>query len=140
MRAGRLSAEISRNTLLRTKAEGHDLAGLLATPRRRLARNLTTLVAGDLMGRLLAAAAFIHLVRTLQPAFFGDLELALAVVMVLTLVVDLGLKTLGAREVVHRPESAGALVRRRRVLSAGHQRETPRAIRAGDGARAWGAR
>jgi O-antigen/teichoic acid export membrane protein len=77
-----------------------------------LARNLSILVAGDLLGRLLAAVAFIHLARALQPAFFGAMELALAVVMVLSLVVDLGLKTLGAREVARAPEAFAGLTSR----------------------------
>jgi O-antigen/teichoic acid export membrane protein len=77
-----------------------------------LARNLSILVAGDLLGRLLVAVAFIHLARALQPAFFGAMELALAVVMVLSLVVDLGLKTLGAREVARAPEAFAGLTSR----------------------------
>jgi len=99
--------------LLRIKAKGQDLAALPAAPRRRLlACNLTILVAGDLLGRLFATVAFIHLARTLQPTTFGALELALAVVMVLSLVVDLGLKTLGAREVARSPAAFGGLASR----------------------------
>jgi len=98
---------------LRIRAKWADSTGLLAAPRRRLlARNLSILVAGDLLGRLLATVAFIHLARTLQPAYFGALELTLAVVMVLTLVVDLGLKTLGAREVARVPTTFVGLAAR----------------------------
>jgi O-antigen/teichoic acid export membrane protein len=90
-----------------------DLIEPLAAPRLRLlARNLSILVAGDLLGRLLATIAFIHLARALQPAFFGAMELALAVVLVLSLVVDLGLKTLGAREVARAPEAFAGLASR----------------------------
>ena len=99
--------------MLRIRAKWADSTGLLAAPRRRLlARNLSILVAGDLLGRLLATVAFIHLARTLQPAYFGALELTLAVVMVLTLVVDLGLKTLGAREVARVPTTFVGLAAR----------------------------
>jgi O-antigen/teichoic acid export membrane protein len=86
--------------------------GLLAPRQRLLARNLSILVAGDLLGRLLVAVAYIHLARALQPAFFGANELALAVVMVLSLVVDLGLKTLGAREVARAPDGFTGLASR----------------------------
>ena len=83
---------------------------LLAFPQRRLlARNLSILVAGDFLGRLLMMAAFAHLARTLQPALFGAMEFALAVVMILTLVVDLGLKTLGARNVARLPQQTDRL-------------------------------
>jgi O-antigen/teichoic acid export membrane protein len=103
--------------LLWTKLKGANLTMLLAAPpagprQWLLARNLSILVAGDLLGRLLATVAFIHLARALQPAFFGAMELALAVVMVLTLVVDLGLKTLGAREVARAPEAFTGLASR----------------------------
>jgi PST family polysaccharide transporter/O-antigen flippase len=84
---------------------------VLTTPRRRLlVRNLSILVAADVLGRLLMMVAFVHLARTLQPAIFGAVEFALAVTMILTLVVDMGLKTLGAREVARSPQDTDRLV------------------------------
>ena len=82
---------------------------LAVSQRRLLARNLSILVVGDLLGRLLVMVAFVHLARTLQPALFGTMEFALAVVMILTLVVDMGLKTLGARDVARSPQEANRL-------------------------------
>jgi O-antigen/teichoic acid export membrane protein len=67
-------------------------------------------LAGEGLGRAFTAIAFIHLARILQPAVYGQVELTLAVMMLLTVVVDLGLGPLGAREIARRPGLTGLLV------------------------------
>ena len=60
--------------------------------------------------------AFIRLARVLNLTGYGLLELALAVMIFLTLLVDLGTGKLGTREIAARTDSVPALVRR--VVSA----------------------
>lgn len=86
---------------------------LINSPGRRLlATNLAILAGGEALSRVITAVAFIHLARVFEPVVYGYVELTLAVMMFLTLVVDLGLGTIGAREVARQPASAARLLQR----------------------------
>ncbi len=69
--------------------------------------NLATLGLGEVACRVATLVAFVHLARTLTPGGYGQIELTLAILMILTLVVDQGLGTFGTREVAREPRLAG---------------------------------
>lgn len=72
--------------------------------------NLSVLALGEISAKAFTFIAFVHLARVLEPSGFGLLEFALALTMILTLVVDQGLATLGVREVAREPKDTGRLV------------------------------
>ena len=84
--------------------------------RARFGRNLATLVSGEVLSRGLTFVAFTRLARVLDPGSYGRVELALAVMIFLTLVVDLGLGVIGTREIAGRGVPVVPLMRR--VVSA----------------------
>lgn len=93
------------------------VTSVLQSPGRRLfAKNLAILAGGEILSRVLTAVAFIHLARVLNPSLYGIVELTLAVFMFLTLIVDQGFGTLGAREVARDPDDLEPLIRR--IISA----------------------
>ncbi len=75
-------------------------------------RSLATLGVGELACRVATLVAFVHLARTLTPAGYGLVELTLAVLMIVTLVVDQGLGTFGTREVARDAALAPGLTRK----------------------------
>ena len=80
------------------------------------ARNVAVLLSGELLSRGLTFVAFARLARLLEPASYGQVEVALAAVMFATLVVDLGLSTLGTRDIAARRADVPRLIRQ--VVSA----------------------
>ena len=74
--------------------------------------NLATLGLGEVACRVATLVAFVHLARTLTPGGYGQIELSLAILMILTLVVDQGLGTFGTREVAREPRLAGSYTSR----------------------------
>jgi PST family polysaccharide transporter len=79
--------------------------------RMRLARNFVLLGSAEIFSKAVTILAFAYLARVFGPAEFGTLEFALAVVTILTLLVDWGLSPYGAREVGKDSGRTGALVR-----------------------------
>src|SRR5690349_14522108 len=75
----------------------------------RLARNFVLLGGAEVFSKGVTILAFACLARVLGPADFGALEFALAVITILTLLVDCGLSPYGAREVGKDPGKTGAL-------------------------------
>jgi O-antigen/teichoic acid export membrane protein len=65
----------------------------------RLVANFAVLSGGEFLSKLFALAAFAYLARVLGPGDFGQLEFALAVIFLFTLLVDCGLSPYGAREI-----------------------------------------
>ncbi|MFQ5698075.1 MAG: oligosaccharide flippase family protein, partial [Myxococcota bacterium] len=61
------------------------------------------------VAKLLGFAAFAYLARTLEPDSYGAVELAAALGMFFTLVVDFGLGPIGAREITRAPSEAARL-------------------------------
>jgi len=78
--------------------------------------NVATLGLGEMACRVATLVAFVHLARTLTPAGYGQIELTLAILMILTLVVDQGLGTFGTREVARNPGQARSWASRIIVL------------------------
>ncbi len=78
--------------------------------------NLATLGVGEVACRVATLVAFVHLARTLTPGGYGQIELTLAILMILTLVVDQGLGTFGTREVARESRLAGSYTSRIIVL------------------------
>jgi PST family polysaccharide transporter len=74
--------------------------------------NLATLGVGEVVCRVATLVAFVHLARTLTPSGYGQIELTLAILMILTLVVDQGLGTFGTREVAREPRLVGSYTSR----------------------------
>jgi O-antigen/teichoic acid export membrane protein len=64
-----------------------------------LAANYATLSAAELLSKVLTAIAFVYLARVLGPQNYGFLEFSLALLVILTLAVDSGLNSYGAREI-----------------------------------------
>ncbi len=81
--------------------------------------NLATLGVGEVACRVATLVAFVHLARTLTPSGYGQIELTLAILMILTLVVDQGLGTFGTREVAREPGLAGPYTSRVICLQLG---------------------
>lgn len=88
------------------------LAAGMAAIDQREAQNLAVLTGGEALSRAITAVAFIHLARVLRPETYGLVELTLAIIMMLTVLIDLGFASLGAREVARTPEQTESLVRR----------------------------
>lgn len=78
----------------------------------KFGRNLITLTGGEFISRLAYAIAFVWIARSLQTEIYGQVEFALAVMMFLVLVIDLGLGLLGTREIARISEKTQILVNR----------------------------
>ncbi len=78
--------------------------------RARLARDYAALSAGELLSKLAGFAAFAYLARVLAPEHYGAVELAVAVTMVASLIVDFGLGPVASRAITERPERATELL------------------------------
>jgi O-antigen/teichoic acid export membrane protein len=76
----------------------------------RFGRNLAILVSGEVLSRALGFLAFTQLARLLDPPGYGRVELTQAVMVFLTLTVDLGLGTLGTREIAARSAPVRKLI------------------------------
>ena len=79
--------------------------------RMRLARNFALLGGAEIFSKAVTVLAFAYLARVLGPAEFGTLEFVLAVIAILTLLVDCGLSPYGAREVGKDVGRTGVLIR-----------------------------
>lgn len=77
--------------------------------RFRLVRDFAALSGGELVSKIAGFLAFAYLARVLEPAAYGSVELAAAMVLFFALVVDFGFGPIGAREIAKRPERAEAL-------------------------------
>jgi O-antigen/teichoic acid export membrane protein len=88
-----------------------DITAALTVGPRRLATNLLYLSCGEIAARLLTFSSFTYLARTLDPASYGSVEFALAVMVFFSLPVDLGLSWYGAREIALNPGRARFLLR-----------------------------
>ncbi|MEQ1574856.1 MAG: oligosaccharide flippase family protein [Vicinamibacterales bacterium] len=64
------------------------------------------------MSKASVVVAFVWLARTLDPGVYGDVEWALSLMMVFTLVADVGLNTWATTEIAAKPEGAAVLVAR----------------------------
>ena len=78
---------------------------------RSFGTRLAAVLGGELVNKGAVIVAFMWLARTLDPAVYGEVEWALSLLMVFTLVVDAGLSTWGAAEVAARKAEAATLVR-----------------------------
>ena len=81
----------------------------MSRSRRQLVRDYIALSGGELVSKLAGFAAFAYLARTLSPDSYGAVELAVALAMFFTLVVDFGFGPIGARELIRAPERAPEL-------------------------------
>ena len=90
-----------------TKAK---LSTILMFDSHKLLANLSFLVLGETISKILTFAAFIFLARTFGPLEFGHLEFVLAVMIFATLLVDFGANPLGSREVAKMPSKIGEIV------------------------------
>ncbi|MHC4160077.1 MAG: flippase [Planctomycetota bacterium] len=77
---------------------------------RTLASNFTFLTTGEILSRLCTFAAFTFLARVLGPETFGHLEFTLAVMVLFTLLVDLGTSPYGAREIAKSQNRAEEII------------------------------
>jgi O-antigen/teichoic acid export membrane protein len=66
---------------------------------RSLVANLGLLATGEILSKVFTLVAFAHLARVLGPVSFGNVEFALAVIFIFSLLIDLGLGIYGAREI-----------------------------------------
>jgi O-antigen/teichoic acid export membrane protein len=76
----------------------------------KLLANLSFLVLGETISKILTFAAFVFLARAFGPLEFGHLEFVLAVMIFATLFVDFGANPLGSREVAKAPYKVGEIV------------------------------
>jgi O-antigen/teichoic acid export membrane protein len=74
-----------------------------------LAKNFVLLGLGEFASKVCGFVAFAYLARVLGPQEFGQLEFALALIFFLTLVVDCGLGSYGAKEVARDQSVVGHL-------------------------------
>ncbi len=66
---------------------------------RKLAANFVVLSGGEAISKIFTFIAFTYLARVFGPDTFGDIEFALAIALFLNIVVEGGLRLLGAREI-----------------------------------------
>jgi len=86
------------------------VAGEPQEHRDAVGRSFLALGAGEVIGRLLAFAAVVHVSRTVGPEAWGVVAVAAAVTLYLSKVVDYGIETVGPNEVVATPGEVGPLV------------------------------
>lgn len=75
----------------------------------KLLKNFLSLASAEVLSKLLTFASFAYLARVLGPGGFGYIELAGAVLMCASLIVDQGFSPYGAREIAKAPERTGQL-------------------------------
>ena len=78
--------------------------------RDAVGRSFLALGTGEVIGRLLAFAAVVHVSRTVGPEAWGVVAVAAAVTLYLSKIVDFGIETVGPNEVVATPGEVGPLV------------------------------
>ena len=83
---------------------------------RRLSQNLAILAGGELVTKAITFVVFVHLARTLEPELYGLLELTMAVMMILSIIVEHGLGIIGTRDIARETGETGTLVGR--IVSA----------------------
>lgn len=66
---------------------------------------------GEMIGKIAGLVAFAYLARTLGPKAYGSVEVALALLSILTLLVQFGFGPIGAREISRNPESTNLYAR-----------------------------
>ncbi len=86
-------------------------AAAARAPFLRLLRDVAVLSGGELGAKVAGFLAFALLARRLDLAGYGAVELAAALAMVFSLVIDFGLGPIGARAVAREPAAAPALAR-----------------------------
>ena len=64
----------------------------------KLLRDFLALASGQVLSKIIIFVAFAYLARTLEPEYYGFVEFAVALSLFSTIVVDLGLGSIGARE------------------------------------------
>lgn len=79
---------------------------------RRLVRDAAALFLGEVLGKIAGFVAFAYLARTLTPPVYGGVELAVALSLLFSLLVDFGFAPIGAREIARDPGQAAALAAR----------------------------
>jgi O-antigen/teichoic acid export membrane protein len=79
---------------------------------RSLAANLGLLATGEMLSKVFTLVAFAHLARVLGPVSFGNIEFALAVIFIFSLLIDLGLGIYGAREIAKDSDLIPSITRR----------------------------
>lgn len=77
---------------------------------RQLVSNYTFLSTGEVLSKILSFAAFSLLARILMPANFGYLEFTLALMLFLSVMVDFGTSSYGARELAKKSRGISELV------------------------------
>lgn len=82
----------------------------LSTSKPRLAANYVLLSGAEFVSKILAALAFAYLARVLGPQSYGYLEFVIAIAFILTLLVDSGLNSYGAREIARGEKVSGRLI------------------------------
>ncbi len=75
----------------------------------KLVRDYLALAIGQVLSKIVIFVAFAYLARTLEPEDYGFVEFAFALSLFATIVVDLGLGAIGARELVKDPKRAESL-------------------------------
>jgi O-antigen/teichoic acid export membrane protein len=87
----------------------------------KLVRDFLALATGQVLSKIVIFVAFAYLARTLDTETYGFVEFAFALTLFATIVVDLGLGAIGARELVKDPkraESLTATIPAARILTA----------------------
>jgi O-antigen/teichoic acid export membrane protein len=74
--------------------------------RFQLLRDLVELCCGQLLATAVTLLAFAHLARTLDTENYGFVEFAVSLSLFFTMLVDLGLASIGARELARTPDRA----------------------------------
>lgn len=76
---------------------------------KRIAKNFSWLLAGNIAGGLINFSAIVYLARVLGAAAFGLLQFAQAFLLYLAIIVDSGLSTFGTREIARDRTLAGTI-------------------------------
>lgn len=71
---------------------------------QRILKNTFSLLFSGIIAKLLGFVAIVYLARVLEPAGFGKINFAMAIVVYFTLIANLGLPLLGTREIAREKE------------------------------------
>jgi len=76
----------------------------MGDPKSKALWDFVALSGGEVLGKLAGLVAFAYLARVLGPEYYGSVEVAGALLVFFSLIIDFGYGPVGAREITHHPE------------------------------------
>jgi O-antigen/teichoic acid export membrane protein len=91
---------------MRRAAWEAEAATLMGNPKFKAFWDFVSLSSGEIVSKLVGFLAFAYLARALEPEFYGHVELAVALLVFFSALVEFGFGTVGARQIANFPQQA----------------------------------